>query len=146
MQKRYYVDSCIWLNLFKKEGDASKGKPYWQIAEEFIEKVISSQDAEIIYSPIILREIENKLDKKLFNEAVSSIENEPKFMLIKIEEEDYGMARKFECASKYSLSFYDCLNMAVCIRLKFILITRDKKLLEFARWYLIAEKPESVLI
>jgi len=33
----YYVDSCIWLNLFKKEGDVAKGVPYWEITKKFIE-------------------------------------------------------------------------------------------------------------
>ena len=36
MKKEYYIDSCIWLNMFKNEGDSSKGVPYWKIAKEFI--------------------------------------------------------------------------------------------------------------
>ena len=37
-QQRYYVDSCIWLNLFKEEGDPTKGIPYWTLAKKFIEE------------------------------------------------------------------------------------------------------------
>lgn len=146
MQKRYYVDSCIWLNLFKREGDETKGKPYWKIAEEFIEDVISSQESLILYSSIIMREIENKVNEQLFKEIVSKIESEPKFVPVRLSEEDYELARKFESFSQYSISFYDCLNMAVCLRNNFILVTRDKKLLAFAKQYLIAEKPENLHI
>lgn len=34
--KRFYLDTCIWMNLFKKEGNPEKGVPYWKIAKEFI--------------------------------------------------------------------------------------------------------------
>ena len=44
VQKTYYVDSCIWLNLFKKEGDPTKGAPYWKITQEFLEGVIFSEN------------------------------------------------------------------------------------------------------
>ena len=77
--KRFYVDTCIWLNLFKKEGDASKGVPYWKIAEGFIDKVMFSEGYEISYSNIILKEIYFNLNnEKLFNEKQSFMEKEEK--------------------------------------------------------------------
>jgi len=33
---QYYVDTSIWLNFFKKEGDPTKGVPYWQLAKAFL--------------------------------------------------------------------------------------------------------------
>ena len=56
MQKRYYVDSCIWLNLIQE-----RGRWYWKIAEEFIEYVMSSEDEEIVYTMPVLREVKPKL-------------------------------------------------------------------------------------
>ena len=53
VQKSFYIDTCIWLNLFKKEGDPSKGVPYWKIAEDFIDAIMFSQDKEIIYSGFV---------------------------------------------------------------------------------------------
>ncbi len=47
-QKSFYLDSCIWLNLFKKEGDSSKGVPFWKIAEDFVNKIMFSEDEERI--------------------------------------------------------------------------------------------------
>jgi len=49
-KKSYYLDANIWLNLWKKEGDSSKGVPYWQIAKDFIDKIIFSVNDEIIYT------------------------------------------------------------------------------------------------
>ena len=46
-QKTYYVDSCIWLNLFKKEGDTTKGTPYWKLAKDFLE-MIKTKPEELI--------------------------------------------------------------------------------------------------
>ncbi len=37
--KEYYVETCIWLNFFKKEGDATKGIPYWKLARDFVDQV-----------------------------------------------------------------------------------------------------------
>ena len=76
-QKPFYVDSCIWLNLWKKEGDATKGVPYWKIAKDFIERVIFSEHEEIIYSGFILKELKYKLDENTFNEKLLFFQNEP---------------------------------------------------------------------
>ena len=63
-QKTYYVDSCIWLNLFKKEGDPTKGVPYWQLAKDFLK-----QNNQIIISTIVLKELSYKLNE-LFDEKL----------------------------------------------------------------------------
>jgi len=142
---KYYLDSCIWLNLFKKEGDASKGKPYWQIANDFIEAVLFSEDEEIIYSDLVLREIKSKLKtNKLFEEKKAYLEEEIKFQFVKAKAEDYAFARRLESELFYDISFYDCLHIAICKRLSLILITRDKDLLKLARGRIAAEKPENL--
>jgi predicted nucleic acid-binding protein len=56
VKKKYYLDTNIWLNLFKKEGDLRKGVPYWKIAKDFIQKVDENEDT-IIVSTIVLKEI-----------------------------------------------------------------------------------------
>lgn len=143
-KRRYYVDSCIWLNLFKKEGDASRGKPYWEIAEEFVEWVIHSADSEIIYSGIVLKEIKFKLPSELdSNEKEAYLKRE--FTPVRVTEEDKAFARKLEAESNYQISFYDCIHIAICFRLALILVTRDKSLLVFARRYIMAEKPENLI-
>ncbi len=84
VKKDHYVDSCIWLNLFKKEGDATKGIPYWQSAKEFIEKVENDEDI-ILVSTIVIKELSFKLGNK-FNEVnkffqeISFVKNRPSQM------------------------------------------------------------------
>lgn len=144
MKKRgYYVDSCIWLNLFKKEGDASKGKPYWEIAEEFIEMVMHSAGSEIIYTMPVLREIKLKLPDSVYSEKEAYIITE--FCFVEVTDEDVSFARKLEAESGYSISFFDCIHTAVCKRIGAMLVTRDKKLLIFANKYICALKPEQLI-
>ena len=142
--KRYYVDSCIWLNLFKKEGDAARGKPYWNSAEEFLEKIMFSENA-IVYSGFVLKEIKHHLkDDRLFEEKQTFMGEEPKFSLIRATEEDYNFGRALESEFNFEISFFDCMHIAISKRLGCILVTRDKLLIEKAKNYLAADKPENL--
>lgn len=145
-QKSYYLDSCIWLNLFKKEGGPTKGAPYWKIAEDFINKVIFSEDKEIIYSGLIFREIQFKLNnEELFKYRLEFINGEEKFKRTDVTKEDYSFARKLESESNFDLSFYDCIHIAICKRLNLVLVTRDNNLIEFAKNHIVVDKPENLL-
>ncbi len=146
MQKIYYVDTCIWLNLLKKEGDDTKGIPSWKIAETFINDVMSTDEKYIAYSGIILRELEYKLSKQKFQEILSMLKGEEKFRFVSVTEEDYKFARKMESGISYEMSFYDCLHIAICKRLNLILITRDNLLIRLAREYIEAKKPEDEIL
>ena len=142
-QKSFYLDTCIWLNLFKKEGDPTKGVPYWKIAKEFLEKVMFSED-KITYSGLILKELKFTLkNEELFKEKILFFKEEFKF--IKTTEEDYSFARKLESELKYELSFYDCLHIAICKRLNFILVTRDEILIQSAKEHIQVDKPENLI-
>ena len=146
-QKSFYLDTCIWLNLFKKEGNPTKGVPYWEIARDFIEKVMFSKNEEIIYSSLIIREIKFKIcNENILKEKLLFLKEEDKFRFVEVTEKDYSFARKLESELKYELSFYDCLHIAVCKRLNFILVTRDKDLIRISRRYISVEKPENLFI
>ena len=60
--KEYYLDSCIWLNLFKKEGDPAKGVPYWKLAQDFVKQAEGNGDL-IFVSTIVLKELTFKLNQ-----------------------------------------------------------------------------------
>ena len=144
-QKSFYVDSCIWLNLWKEEGDPNKGVPYWKIAKDFIENVMFPEEKEIIYTGFILKEMKFRLDENTFNEKLLFLKSEEKFRFIKATEQDYSFARKLESEFQYEISFFDCIHIAICKRLSFVLITRDKELIEHARKYIEVKKPEHLL-
>lgn len=54
--KKCYLDSCIWLNLFKKESDSTSGVQWWKLTKDFIEQV-EERDGKVIVSTIVLREL-----------------------------------------------------------------------------------------
>lgn len=143
MNETFYLDTCIWLNLFKKEGDESKGKPFWIIAEEFIEKVEISNDF-IIVSTIVLKELEFKLGDK-FSLVKEFFKDNSFIKIIKTNTEDYKLARSYEDSDKYGLSFYDYLHVAIVKRLNIIFITRDRDLVEFSKNIIIVNKPEELI-
>jgi len=54
-KESYYVDSCIYLNLWKKEVD-KQGNLLWKFAEEFFEK-LEDEETVIYYSGYLLKEL-----------------------------------------------------------------------------------------
>ena len=139
MVKGYYIDSCIWLNLFKREGDPAKGKPYWKIAEEFVE-----DQHEIFFSQFILREIENKISRGLFEESVKAVNDRGK--LLYANNRIFTLARKLESESRYRIAFCDCIHIAMCKYYNLILITRDRELIDFAKNYIQVSRPEELIV
>lgn len=138
MPKAYYVDSCIWINLFKKEGDETKGVPYWKSAKDFLE-----QNNKLIISTIVLKELSYKIEN--FNQIMKFFKDTEFVEIIKTTPEDYDLARKFENEDNFKISFYDYLHVAIALRLKIPLITRDRDLIYFATKYIEVFKPEDLV-
>jgi len=142
---RYYVDTSIWLNLFKKEGDPTRGVPYWQIAKEFIERIMFSTNDEVVYSGIVLRELQIKMEEKMYQEKRRWFEEESKFGKIDVLNEDKAAARKLESHYNFEISFYDLVHTVLAKRFGFVLVTRDEQLLKIAREQGVrAHKPEEL--
>ncbi|MFH1211904.1 MAG: PIN domain-containing protein [Candidatus Woesearchaeota archaeon] len=145
-RKSFYLDTCIWLNLFKKEHDLAGNIPLWKTAKDFIETVMFSESDEIIYSGFVLKEIKYKLkNKDEFAEKLQFLRKEEKFRFEPAHHEDYNFARKLESESGFKLSFYDCLHIAMCKRLSLILVTRDKELIKLAERFIETGLPESFI-
>lgn len=142
MEKCFYLDSCIWLNLFKKE-EGNRNIPFWKSASDFIEFIMFSKNEEIVYSGLVLKELRFKLSKYDFRKKETFLKQEFKF--IKLLSEDYDFARKLESDLKYELSFFDCLHLALCKRVGFVLVTRDKLLLKVAKRFILVDKPENLM-
>lgn len=142
---KYYLDACIWLNMLKKEGDPSKGLPYWQITIDFTDKTTNSSYEEIIYSAPVMRKVKYKLKNDIvFRRMERLVKINPTFRFVDLTKEDKEFARTLESRSGYEISFFDCLHMAICKRLDAVFVTRDKKLIKFARTYITADKPEDI--
>ena len=141
MKKSYYVDTCIWLNLLKKEVNQKNGIQYWKIAEDFIRKIEEKQE-KIIISTIVLKELYFVAEVKF--QTINEFFKESDFIeIIKTTPEDYELARKWEKEHE-KLSFYDYLHTAIAKRLNMCLVTRDEELILFAKSYLNVSKPEDL--
>ena len=142
MEGEYYIDTCIWINLLEKEGDSTKGTPYWKIAEDFIEQV-GDREEKIIVSTIVLKELYFNAGDK-FNQIKRFFKESEYIDLVKTIPEDYEQARKWEQEDK-TLGFYDYLHVAIAKRLNVPLITRDEELIEFAKSHVKVFKPEELI-
>lgn len=140
--KKYYVDSCIYLNLWKKEVDKS-GNKLWEFAKNFFEKV-ESEDSIIYYSGFLLKEFMFLLSTQEYLQKRDLFDSSPNFKKIILSKEEYGLARKISKGS-IGLSFYDILHMLLAKKTESILVTRDKLLISLAKNYsVVAKRPEEI--
>jgi len=144
-QKTFYIDSCIWLNLFKKEENPHKGSPFWKSANDFITRVIISKDCEIAYSSIILQELRAVIkNDRLFERRADFIKRGQNFRRVEISSEDYLSAKEIEKTSGPYVGFGDCLHIAICKRLALVLVTRDREMINVAKRYVKVGRPEDL--
>ncbi len=145
IKNSFYIDSCIYLNLWQKEGDETKGIPYWMIAKIFLEK-FDNEESILYYSGFILKELKFTLSKEEFMKKERLFKESPNFKKLILSKEEFEIARKIELEIKYEISFFDIIHTLLAKKSNSILITRDKKLLEVAKKYLInAKRPEEIL-
>lgn len=144
MNQSFYVDSCIYLNLWQKEVESFVKKPLWKIAKNFFEK-IEKQNLTIYYSGFLLKELKFILTEEEFKKKKKLFESSPNFKRIFLSEKEFNLAQKIEKKLNYEISFYDILHMLLAKKTNYILITRDKKLLKYSKKYLIKlKKPEKL--
>ncbi|MGV8162824.1 MAG: PIN domain-containing protein [Candidatus Nanoarchaeia archaeon] len=143
-KKKFYVDTCIYLNLWKKEENLVEGKPVWRIAKEFFEK--NEEDSVFFYSGFILKELVYKMTEEEYNKKRIMFESTPNFRKLIVFNKNISEAREIESELNYEISFFDIIHLLLSKREGAILVTRDKKLLEVAQGIGIsAGKPENFL-
>ncbi len=144
-KKSFYVDTCVYLNLWQKEGNKKFGVPYWKIAEDFFEK-FDNEENIFYYSGFVLKELKFILPKEVFEKKRELFESSPNFKKVGLSSEEFNNARKIERGLNYEFGFFDIIHMLIAIKTGSILVTRDKGLLELAKKYkLEPKKPEEVL-
>lgn len=141
--KSYYVDSCIYLNLWQNETDES-GNPLWKYAKEFFEKV--EYDSSIIhYSGYLLKELMFVFDEKQFVNKLELFNFSPNFKRLNLTKEEYELAKKIK-KENLEISFYDIIHMLLAKQTNSILVTRDRLIMQLAQKYSVAaKKPEDTL-
>lgn len=143
MKKNYYLDTCIWLNLFKKEVSLTEKIPYWKIVLDIIESIVKANG--IIYvSTIVLKEL-YFISPENFKQITRYFKQSDFIKLIKTTPEDYNLARTFEKEDGAKISFYDYLHIAIVKRLSCVFVTRDKDLIKFSENKINVTVPENLI-
>jgi predicted nucleic acid-binding protein len=139
----YYVDSCVYLNLWRKEVD-EYGNLLWKFAKEFFEKT-EDENSIIYYSGYLLKELMFTFDEKQFIEKLELFNYSPNFKRITLTKEEYNLAKKIK-RENFEASFYDIIHMLLAKQNNSILMTRDRLLMQLAKEYsVIAKRPEEIL-
>lgn len=139
----YYVDTCIYLNLWKKEVDED-GHNLWEFAKDFFEKA-DDENSIIYYSGYLLKELMFVLDEDMFINKLELFNFSPNFRRINLTKEEYETAKKIKKEHK-GISFYDIIHMLLAKKTDSVLITRDNLLINLAKKYhLIVKRPEENL-
>jgi len=142
--KYYYVDSCIYLNLWKKESEES-GNLLWKSAKDFFEKA-ENENSVIYYSGFLLKELMFVLDEREFIDKLELFNYSPNFKRISLTKEEYEEAQKLKNSINSDISLFDIIHTFLAKKTNSILITRDKELLKFAKNINVeAKKPEELL-
>ncbi|MEK6889176.1 MAG: PIN domain-containing protein [Nanoarchaeota archaeon] len=143
MNNRYYIDTCIYLNLWQKEINPKTGLKLWKIARDFLQKIEDKENI-ILFSGFVLKETSYIL-RKSFDEKRNIFLDKSKFKKVFANPEDYEYARKLEKEFNYEISFFDCIHIVLTKKEKAILITRDEKLINYGKRYCKVNKPEELL-
>jgi predicted nucleic acid-binding protein len=140
----YYVDSCIYLNLWQKETNLNTGEELWRHAQEFFEKIDQKQEI-IYYSGFLLKELMFILTIEEYLQKVELFENSQNFKKVILSREEFNLATEIKKKNQ-EISLYDIIHILLAKKTNSILITRDKLLTNLAKEFsVIVKRPEEVL-
>jgi predicted nucleic acid-binding protein len=139
----FYVDSCVYINLWQKEVSKT-GNPLWKFAQDFFE--YAEKGKKVIYvSGFVIKELGFVLDSAEFEKKKDIFNDEIRFRRIIAIPEDYDNARRLESATNFEISFFDCMHVILARRLGATLITRDGDLIKVALSRCPTARPEDVV-
>jgi len=143
MKRGYYIDTCVYLNLWQKE--IVDGVELWKLTKELLDKIEEREDT-IYYSGFILKELMYILSESEFIQKRELFNYSSRFVKEILTAREYEEARKIEIQIKNEISFYDIMHILLARKTNSILITRDKKLIEISKKLNVeAKKPEEIL-
>ena len=139
----YYVDTCIYVNLFKKE-IVENGFSYCEIAKKFFDKADRQGDL-IYYSGYLLKELSFVLGDSLFVENIPFYLYSGNFVKVKFTRDEYEIVKEIY-STNIGVSFFDVVHMLLARKNKSTLITRDRELMELCeKFNVLTKTPEQIL-
>jgi predicted nucleic acid-binding protein len=139
----FYVDSCVYLNLWQKEVSKA-GRPLWKFALDFFD--YAEKENKVIYvSGFVLKELGFVLDEAEFEAKRQIFNDETRFRRIIATPEDYDNARRLESETGFEISFFDCMHIVLAKKTGVTLITRDGDLIKAASPHCVVSRPEDIV-
>ena len=135
-----YVDTCVFLNLWKQE-ISEYGVPLWKRAQQFFDYV-EAESVPMIFSPFVIRELRHLAPAEMFATRLRALNERGLLSEVRVNAVDYELARLLHQEAGYGISFFDSMHVALSMRTDAVLITRDRELLAFARGRCRAALPE----
>lgn len=140
----FYVDTCVYLNLWKKETD-EKNRPLWKFAKDFLDIAFQNK-TKIVYSGFILKELLFILSTEEYLSKKEIFEDNKLFEKAILSEKEYSTAIEMKNKNKFNCSLFDIIHTLIAKKTNAILITRDEDLIVFARSLSVtAKKPEEII-
>ncbi len=138
------MDTCIYLNLWKKEVDENNN-PLWFYAKNFFE-FAEMNKSKIFYSGFILKEFLFLLSTEEYLGKREFLEENKLFEKTVLKEEEYKEALAIKNKINTNCSLFDVIHIILAKKTDSVLITQDKELLWLARCYnLTAKTPQEVI-
>jgi len=137
---KYYVDTCIFLNVWKGEIGPNKRRPFYKISDEFLKEYKKDK----LISTKVLAEIERKLSKAEFKARCFQLLDE--LETLDIPEDVIAQAQRMYQDTKKEISFADIIHMLMAEREGAILVTRDRTLMKIAREHYISVASPDALV
>lgn len=138
----YYVDSCIYLNLWQKEEVGSK--KLWKYAKDFF-NLISDKQEVIYYSGFLLKELMFILTIEEYLCKIELFSSQDDFQKVYLTEKELRLAKEIKKLNQKT-SLYDIIHLILAKKTDSILVTRDRDLIKLAKFYNVdAKKPEEII-
>lgn len=121
MQKRFYLDSCIWLDFFEDRSDSLK--PLGEFAFMFLKKCLNEKNP-VIVSDIVTKELQLFLPDAHIQERMDVFSE----IIVKVEhsksqaEEAKALWKKLDA----KFPFFDILHAIIARDANAILVSRDR--------------------
>lgn len=124
MNKKYYLDTCIWRDYFENRSDNLRPLGEW--AFKLIKKIIFEEDI-ILYSGLVEEELGKDYSNEFIKEIFSIV---PKQLLLKVNISDEQFIESIKISRKLKIPKKDALHAILAKDNKSILVTRDKHFYE----------------
>jgi predicted nucleic acid-binding protein len=133
----YYVDSCIWIDLFEDRTDGLR--PLGEFAFCFFKKCLSSK-SKIYFSELVFEELSNYISKKEIENIIKDYSEIVIF--VNYSDEQKSFAKKLTKRVN-SIHFSDALHAVIAKKYNCVLITRDNHFNELS-FFVKVLAPEEV--